>query len=152
VSLKVSTTTTIRVTYVTQYFLTVHSDIGNPVGQGWYDAASTAHYRVLSEYADGISNYVFTTWTGQGAGAYTGDGNIQTVVMNNPITETANWEQQTNLYNVAESFLIILLLLLLLALLLLAWRRRKKKKEEPTQTAPENQTQTKSLQYPNFFS
>jgi len=107
---------------------------------------------VLSEYADGISNYVFTTWTGQGAGSYTGNGNIQAVVMNNPITETANWEQQTNLYSVTVYFLIILLLLLLLALLLFAWRRRKKKKKQPEQAALESQTQTKALQYPNFFS
>jgi len=88
---------------------------------------------VLSEYTDGISNYVFTTWTGQGAGSYTGTGNIQSVVMNNPITETANWEQQTNLYTAGGSFLIILLLLLLV-LLLLAWRRRKKDKKT-TQTS-----------------
>ncbi|HSQ48563.1 MAG TPA: LPXTG cell wall anchor domain-containing protein, partial [Candidatus Deferrimicrobiaceae bacterium] len=81
----------------------------------------------------------FTTWTGQGAGSYTGTGNIQTVVMNNSITETANWEQQTKLYTVAESFLIILLLLLLV-FLLLAWRRRKKDKKQPKQATPENQT------------
>jgi len=93
---------------------------------------------VLPEYTDGISNYVFTTWTGQGAGSYTGTGNIQTVIMNNPITQTANWEQQTNLYTVAESFLIILLLLLLLVLLMLAWRRRKKDKKQPKQATTEN--------------
>jgi hypothetical protein len=132
--LKVPTTTTSTVSYITQYFLTIHSNIGNPVGQGWYDAASKAHYMVLSQYTDGTSEYVFTTWTGQGAGSYTGQGNIQTVIMNNPITETANWEQQISLYGVAVSFLIIMLLLPLFALLLVAWRNRKKDKKT-TQTS-----------------
>jgi hypothetical protein len=154
--LKVSGTATITVSFLTQYFLIVNSNIGNPVGQGWYDAGSTAHFMVLSEYTNGISSHVFTTWTGQGEGSYTGAGNIQNVVMNNPVTEIANWELQTNLYSVAEWFFIILFILFLLALLLVLWRRRKKDKKQqpkqPSQSPPANETPTKSLQYPNFFS
>lgn len=150
--LKVFDTTTVTVSYATQYFLTINSEIGNPVGQGWYNAASTAHFMVLSEYSDGASKSVFTTWTGQGAGSYSGNGNIQAIVMNNPITETANWEQQATLYSVTVSFTVILLLLSLLALLVVALRERKKNKKQPEQAASENQAQEKALRYPTFFS
>jgi heme/copper-type cytochrome/quinol oxidase subunit 2 len=48
--------------------------------------------------------------------------------MNNPLTETANWEQVTTLFTVAESAIVILIMVLV-AFLLLAIRRRKNKKD-----------------------
>ena len=90
------------ITYKTQYFLTVNSEIGNPVGQGWYDAGTTAVFNVdqLATDASG-AQYSFAGWTGKGTSSYTGQETTQTVTMNNPITETATWEQTTSLYTVA---------------------------------------------------
>jgi flagellar biosynthesis/type III secretory pathway M-ring protein FliF/YscJ len=78
--------------------------------------------------ASGFGTYVFAGWTGVGEGSYTGTGNVQSVTMNNPITETASWEQTTMLYTVGAASLIIFLLLILALLLFYADRRRRKKK------------------------
>jgi cbb3-type cytochrome oxidase subunit 3 len=119
------------VIYITQYYLTINSDHGNPTGQGWYDKGTTAHFAVLSQdTTTAFATYTFTTWTGIGEGSYTGTGNIQSVVMNNPITETATWEQTAILYTVAESALILFLLIILALLLYYADRRRRKKKAQ----------------------
>ncbi len=72
--------------------------------------------------------------SGIGSGSYSGTENSQTVTMNNPLTETANWEQVTTLFTVAESAMVILIMLLA-AFLLLAIRRRKNKKDNQKVTA-----------------
>ena len=125
----VPTVTSQNITYQTQYYLTINSTYGNPTGEGWYYAGSTANFSVGSQGTDSSgTQYAFTSWAGIGKNSYSGTVNNQTVTMTNPITETANWEQSTVLFTVAESALIILILLLI-AFLLLAWRRRRKKKQ-----------------------
>jgi hypothetical protein len=90
-----STDQTITVFFKTQYFLTVESDYGCPQGQGWYDSSSTAAFSVTTPESGGPGiQYGFKYWTGTGTGAYAGTNPNSTVVMNNPITQTASWEIQ----------------------------------------------------------
>ena len=114
-----------------QYYLNVISDCGYTAGTGWYNSGSTAKFTVTQSATDNNGNQVeFLKWNGTGKGAYTGAGTLQSVTMNNPVTETATWTiPSTSLYTIGESALI-LFALLLLALLLVAARRRKKKKNQ----------------------
>jgi hypothetical protein len=80
---------------LTQY-LTVTSPHGLTTGQGWYNAGSSASFSVSPTTVSGGTGiqYVFTGWSGTGNGAYTGAASSYTAIMNNPITETANWKTQ----------------------------------------------------------
>ncbi len=90
------------VNWTTQYFLTINSDYGNPTGEGWYDAGTTAQFSVENEVTvNNDTKYQFTSWTGTGAGAYSGANNPGSVVMNDPIQEQANW--QVSQYYVATA-------------------------------------------------
>ena len=83
--------------YQLQYYLTVSSpnNWGNPQGAGWYNAGSSATFSVTSPVSTGNGQQeVFASWSGSGSGSYSGSNNPVTVVMNSPITETANWQQQ----------------------------------------------------------
>jgi hypothetical protein len=131
----VPTVTFQNIVYLTQYRLTINSPYGNPTGDGWYVAGSTAAFSIGSQGTDSTgTQYAFTNWAGIGSGSYSGTQNSQTVTMNNPLTETANWEQVTTLFTVAESAIVILIMLLA-AFLLLAIRRRKNKKDNQKVTA-----------------
>ncbi|RKY88170.1 hypothetical protein DRQ11_04355, partial [candidate division KSB1 bacterium] len=90
-----SSPVTYTANFTTQYYLTVISPHGNPQGEGWYDAGSTATFSVTSPVGEGTGvRYVFSGWTGSGSGSYTGSDNPGHVTMNGPITETANWTTQ----------------------------------------------------------
>ncbi len=131
----VPTVTFQNIVYLTQYRLTINSPYGNPTGDGWYVAGSTAAFSISSQGTDSTgTQYAFTNWAGIGSGSYSGTQNSQTVTMNNPLTETANWEQVTTLFTVAESAIVILIMLLA-AFLLLAIRKRKNKKDNQKVTA-----------------
>ncbi|MDW7679271.1 MAG: cohesin domain-containing protein, partial [bacterium] len=81
------------VNWNTQHYLTVSSSRGNPDGQGWYKAGATAQFSVDQQVTvPNDSKYEFSSWTGNGSGSYSGGDNPGSVVMNNPIRETANWE------------------------------------------------------------
>ncbi|MBN2544083.1 hypothetical protein JXI42_14580 [bacterium] len=86
---------TITALYLIQYRLTVLSSHGTPSGQGWYYAGAPATFRVSPDtILDGGARYIYQSWTGTGAGSYTGPNNPWSVTMNNPITEHANWQTQ----------------------------------------------------------
>ncbi len=90
----VPTVTSQNIVYLTQYRLTINSPYGNPTGDGWYVAGSTVSFSVGSQGTDNTgTQYVFTNWVGIGSGSYSGTENSQTVTMNNPLTETANWNK-----------------------------------------------------------
>jgi uncharacterized repeat protein (TIGR02543 family) len=74
----------------TQYYLAINSAFGNPTGQGWYDAGSSATIRVDENIAVGNTKHVFISWTG----SYAGTANPATLQMNGPITETVSWQTQ----------------------------------------------------------
>jgi hypothetical protein len=54
---------TIKVTYVTQYFLKITSPFGDPKGEGWYAAGDVAKYSVTTPYGILIQHF-FVSWTG----------------------------------------------------------------------------------------
>ena len=79
----------------TQYKLTLQSSYGTPQGAGWYNAGSIANFSVEdSVIAENQTKYVFQSWNGSGPGSYSGEQRNASVVMNNPITETANWSAE----------------------------------------------------------
>lgn len=86
---------TLTADFTTQYYLTMNSVYGNPQGEGWYNSGVSAQFGVTSPAA-GTSGtqFVFTGWTGSGAGSYSGAQAINTIIMNNPVTETAGWKTQ----------------------------------------------------------
>ncbi|MBN1755600.1 hypothetical protein JW877_05235 [bacterium] len=78
-----------------QYLLEIISDYGDPVGGGWYDEGTNASFHVTRyDSAIGGIRHEFEGWVGSGTGSYTGPDTGHTVTMNNPITETANWNTQ----------------------------------------------------------
>jgi len=79
-----------------QYFLRVESEHGTAMGEGWYDPGSHVELSINSAIQPGVSGirYRFTDWLGNGAGSYTGSERFYTVIMNNPIAETAVWQPQ----------------------------------------------------------
>jgi len=94
-SVSVTQSTTFTARYKTQYYLTVQSNYGNPQGNGWYNAGTTANFSIETSITHGTSTkYIFDSWTGTGAGSYSGQIRQASVVMNNPVIETANWSTQ----------------------------------------------------------
>jgi hypothetical protein len=85
---------TVTVNWKTQYYLTVSSEHGNPTGQGWYDAGTTAAFGVTTPISAGSgTRFVFKSWTGTNSG-YSGSETSSQVIMNGPVTETATWTSQ----------------------------------------------------------
>lgn len=94
-SVSVTAPTTFTATFGTQYYLSVQSSHGNPQGTGWYNAGTTAAFSIDSSLVEGgTTKHNFVSWTGSGVGSYSGTLRKANVVMNGPITETANWATQ----------------------------------------------------------
>ncbi|MFO7891230.1 MAG: FG-GAP-like repeat-containing protein, partial [bacterium] len=86
---------TVTANWKTQHFLTVeNSGHGIPKGQGWYDHGKEAEFSITPTLItmQGDSQYVFTGWSGKGIGSYSGEKKSHTITINNPVTETANWQ------------------------------------------------------------
>ncbi|MBN2416785.1 hypothetical protein JXO52_13135 [bacterium] len=94
----------IKANWRMQYLLTISSQYGNPYGHGWYFSGNTAVFGVTDPYMQSDSvRYKLIEWSGTGTGSYSEDDttliktNVSSVVMNNPVTETATWERQNRL-------------------------------------------------------
>lgn len=93
-----ATTQTVTATYATQYQLTMQvtpSGGGTTtpsVGTYWYDAGAS-----VTISATPNSGYVFSSWSGSGTGSYTGTQNSHVLTINGPVTETANFQQTTQI-------------------------------------------------------
>lgn len=97
-SVSATSSRTFTATYKIQFYLNVQSSHGSPVGSGWHDAGAVAQFSVDSPVIEGgNSQYTFTSWTGSGTGSYSGTLRESSVVMNNPISQTANWLVQYKL-------------------------------------------------------
>ena len=94
----------VTATFETQYKLTVSSSHGSLNGNGYYTAGTSANFEVTSTEVAGGSGeqFIFTGWTGSGIGAYNGSASSYSVTMNNPISETANWQTQYQLATVID--------------------------------------------------
>jgi PKD repeat protein len=87
----------------TQYLLSVISTHGNPTGEGWYDEGATAAVSIDTTVESGDGTRIrFHRWMGVGSGSYTGEDPTFQIVMNNPITETAEWLTQYYLKIISE--------------------------------------------------
>ncbi len=76
--------------YETQYFLTtsVNPSVGGSVspGSGWLDSGNQ-----ITLTATANTGYTFAGFTGTGIGSYTGTASSTQITLNDPITETANF-------------------------------------------------------------
>ncbi len=77
----------------TQYYLTVTSSMGNPTGQGWYDAGATATINVEPLASNGSDTRIILNWRGTGGG-YTGAEVSSTITVNGAVVEEAIWTTQ----------------------------------------------------------
>ena len=102
-SVTMSNDKTITLNYtVSQYYLDVNDGgLGTATGEGWYNVGATADFIISpTTVEDGGTRYGFTGWTGTHAGSYTGTDVSHSVVMNNPMHETANWDETAYLLTV----------------------------------------------------
>jgi hypothetical protein len=79
------------------YYLTVNNGgHGTASGQDWYVAGTSGPFSITPTTVSGGTGvqYVFTGWSSSDTGGYTGPLSSYSVTMNNPITETANWQTQ----------------------------------------------------------
>jgi len=86
VSLTVDAPHTAVAEYDTQHYLTVHSDYGDPTGEGWYDDGSVATVSVTSPVGT-LVRKVFAGWTGD----LSGTASTQSITIDEPKTVTAEW-------------------------------------------------------------
>ncbi|MDD5338508.1 MAG: caspase family protein [Dehalococcoidales bacterium] len=73
-----------------QYLLTVNSTYGNPTGQGWYTAGSTASFSITNYIETSDTKRYFGGWSGDVTGSTTSGS----LVMNAPKTITASWDSE----------------------------------------------------------
>jgi len=85
-----TTNKTYTTTFRTQYYLTMTHGTGGTVNpaSGWKASGST-----VSITATPASGYTFASWTGSGAGSYSGTNNPASITINGPITENASFTQ-----------------------------------------------------------
>ena len=85
--------TTFTVNFTTQHFLTMSAGTGlgtvSPANN-WFNAGQSVPISATPN-----TGYNFASWTGTGAGSYTGPVNSTNVTMNAPVRETANWTAGT---------------------------------------------------------
>ncbi|MGC8600000.1 MAG: InlB B-repeat-containing protein [Nitrososphaeria archaeon] len=89
-SLTLNSPATLTGNYQEQFYLIMQV---NPQGagtvspsSGWYNAGAQVTISALAN-----SGYKFISWSGSGSGSYSGSSNTATIVMNSPITETADY-------------------------------------------------------------
>ncbi len=93
--------------YKTQYHLTIQSPYGDPKGEDWYDADSTATISVTSPYSF-IIQRIFTGWSGDLASSST----TATILMDGPKTVVASWrDEYTQLYILLAVIAVIVLVI-----------------------------------------
>ena len=75
--------------------MSVTSPYGSPTGGGWYNSGSTATFGVTTPLSGGTgTQYVLGSWSGLGAGSYSGSASSYSVTMSNAIVEAAGWTTQ----------------------------------------------------------
>jgi len=80
--------------YSKQYLLTIQTEYGTPVGDGWHDEGSLVEFSISSIFDQGNgTRRIFNSWTGK----ITSNNPSATVIMNNSIVVTAQWSKQYEL-------------------------------------------------------
>jgi len=100
-----TTNKTYTANFITQYYLTMGHGTGGTVSpvSGWKNSGAAVSISATPTNNTSVS-YSFNGWTGNGTGSYSGTNNPASIIMNEPITETATFTQnpvqvtvQTNL-------------------------------------------------------
>ena len=112
---------TVKVSYVTQYFLKVTSPFGDPKGEGWYATGDVVKYSVTTPYGVLIQHF-FVSWTGD----VTSTQSQGTLTMTRPYAIEAKWRDDYT------QLAVVLVVLVAVASGFLVMRRRKAKKITPT--------------------
>lgn len=87
--------TTFTVTMRLQYRLLVKSEYGHIRGNGWYSHGAMVEFSADSlVFMGDTTRYIFKMWQGTGENSYTGTQRTQTIMLTNPVVETAQWEKQ----------------------------------------------------------
>lgn len=90
-------TLTLTAEYETQYRLLIDRNFGttNPEpGEHWCKAYSTVPISTAAPTAASGERFLFLSWTGKGNGGYSGTDASTSIVMNEPINETAKWSHE----------------------------------------------------------
>jgi arylsulfatase A-like enzyme len=88
-----TTNTTYTATFTTQYYLTMGGAGGGvSPGSGWKNGGTIISISATPTNNTSVS-YNFNGWTGSGTGSYSGTNNPASIIMNGPVTETANFTQ-----------------------------------------------------------
>ena len=77
-------------------YLELISDFGVALGEGWYDENTVASFTISPTLFSNTSSvrHVFTGWSSDSLGGYSGSESSVDVVMNDEIIETAHWQTQ----------------------------------------------------------
>ncbi len=106
-NITINNNTSITANYKLQCRLAVISSVNNTFGDNFIDSGSTATFGVL--YRNVLFNgtwYVFRGWSGSGTGSYsspdsTGNDSAVSVLVRNPIVETARWTVMIGIQNIS---------------------------------------------------
>ncbi len=82
------TSSTYTVNFTTNYYLTIDSGPGGSISPAslWTNSGESMNISATPN-----TGYVFSNWSGSGAGSYSGNINVASVTMDGPITETASF-------------------------------------------------------------
>jgi hypothetical protein len=112
--------------YKIQYLLKVVSDLGDPQGEGWYDAGSEATVSVDSPQPDtGLlgslgARKVFEEWSGD----LTSDSGTTIIKMDGPKTVEAKWTTDNSQpYMILGGIGVVVVVVIILAFLLMRRKR-----------------------------
>ncbi|MFQ6106572.1 MAG: hypothetical protein ACE5QF_03145 [Thermoplasmata archaeon] len=117
---------TVTATWITQYYLTVTSDKGSPQGEGWYNEGETATFSVTTPTTAEGKEWEFTGWSGDSTSTKASD----TIVMNEPKTVTAKWQETGFLQKFWWIFPVIIVIIIIVILALMMMKRKKPEEEE----------------------
>jgi N-acyl-D-amino-acid deacylase len=123
-TLTVTQESSLTATFKIQYQLTVTSDLGNPQGNGWYDANTQATFSVTTPltvegFMDTLgAKYVFDHWSGDA----TATTATASVTMDGPKTAKAEWRTDNTMPYIIIG--VILSAIAIIVALLLMRRRR----------------------------
>lgn len=109
--------------YRMQYFVTVNSDYGNPVGSGWHDEGSSVEVSVTTPEGFGVQK-VFDHWEGDEVS----NSPSVSILVDSPKTLVAVWREDYTQIYIA---LIVVIGIAVLAIGLLALGRKKKSETQP---------------------
>ncbi|MCI0514274.1 putative Ig domain-containing protein [candidate division KSB1 bacterium] len=97
--------------WIPRYHLSIQTTHGTPIGDGWYTAGTSVKIEIDSlVIIPEQEQHRFSSWSGAGNGAYSGATRRASVIVNNPLVETVNWQSQyflTTQVNVADRGTIV---------------------------------------------